>query len=161
MGWLHPPTPRRDRMTRQLSTALTLLLLATAIRAQAPATACKDGTTSAVTGKGACSHHGGVEKKATTKKADRAATGGPITYQPRTAAPSPAPTPTPPLTPMSVPTRSGDPLPVPRPTAPRTTSAVPTGASAQCKDGSYSHSKNRRGTCSHHGGVSAWMGLAK
>lgn len=34
---------------------------------------------------------------------------------------------------------------------------VPAGASAKCRDGSYSFSKNRRGTCSGHGGVSAWL----
>jgi hypothetical protein len=34
---------------------------------------------------------------------------------------------------------------------------VPAGASAQCRDGSYSFSQHRRGTCSHHGGVSNWL----
>lgn len=34
---------------------------------------------------------------------------------------------------------------------------VPAGASAKCRDGSYSFSKNRRGTCSGHGGVDAWL----
>lgn len=33
----------------------------------------------------------------------------------------------------------------------------PAGASAQCRDGSYSFSRNRRGTCSHHGGVARWL----
>lgn len=33
----------------------------------------------------------------------------------------------------------------------------PEGASAQCRDGSYSFSANRRGTCSHHGGVASWF----
>lgn len=32
----------------------------------------------------------------------------------------------------------------------------PEGASARCRDGSYSFSRNRRGTCSHHGGVALW-----
>ncbi len=32
----------------------------------------------------------------------------------------------------------------------------PEGASAQCGDGSYSFSRSRRGTCSHHGGVAQW-----
>jgi hypothetical protein len=34
---------------------------------------------------------------------------------------------------------------------------VPAGASAKCRDGSYSFSQHRRGTCSHHGGVDNWM----
>lgn len=36
-------------------------------------------------------------------------------------------------------------------------SSVPAGASARCRDGSYSFSKHRRGTCSHHGGVAKWL----
>jgi hypothetical protein len=35
--------------------------------------------------------------------------------------------------------------------------AVPPGASAQCRDGTYSFSRSHRGTCSHHGGVAAWL----
>ncbi|MBR1875335.1 DUF3761 domain-containing protein [Candidatus Saccharibacteria bacterium] len=31
------------------------------------------------------------------------------------------------------------------------------GATAQCRDGSYSYSQSRRGTCSHHGGVARWL----
>ena len=34
---------------------------------------------------------------------------------------------------------------------------VPEGACAICRDGTYSFSKNRRGTCSHHGGVAKWL----
>lgn len=30
-------------------------------------------------------------------------------------------------------------------------------AHAICKDGTTSYSVNRRGTCSHHGGVSSWL----
>lgn len=32
----------------------------------------------------------------------------------------------------------------------------PAGATALCRDGTYSFSQNRRGTCSHHGGVAIW-----
>lgn len=35
--------------------------------------------------------------------------------------------------------------------------SVPTGATALCRDGTYSFSKSRRGTCSHHGGVAKWL----
>lgn len=35
--------------------------------------------------------------------------------------------------------------------------SAPAGASALCRDGTYSFSKNRRGTCSHHGGVAKWL----
>jgi large subunit ribosomal protein L22e/Meckel syndrome type 1 protein len=49
--------------------------------------------------------------------------------------------------------------------APRRTASVtpasvedknPAGAIAQCKDGTYSHSKVRSGACSRHGGVAKW-----
>lgn len=35
--------------------------------------------------------------------------------------------------------------------------SVPPGATAICGDGTYSFSQNRRGTCSHHGGVAEWL----
>jgi hypothetical protein len=34
---------------------------------------------------------------------------------------------------------------------------IPPGASAQCRDGSYSFSQHHSGTCSHHGGVARWL----
>jgi hypothetical protein len=35
--------------------------------------------------------------------------------------------------------------------------AAPPGATARCSDGTYSFSQHRSGTCSHHGGVAAWL----
>ncbi|GGR11678.1 DUF3761 domain-containing protein [Deinococcus ruber] len=35
--------------------------------------------------------------------------------------------------------------------------SAPPGASAHCRDGTYSFSTHRRGTCSHHGGVDNWL----
>jgi len=43
---------------------------------------------------------------------------------------------------------------VPRP---ENCSSHPRGATAQCRDGTYSFSKSRSGTCSHHGGVAKWL----
>lgn len=34
---------------------------------------------------------------------------------------------------------------------------APVGATAKCRDGSYSFSQHRSGTCSHHGGVADWL----
>lgn len=34
---------------------------------------------------------------------------------------------------------------------------VPQGATAQCRDGTYSFSKHHSGTCSGHGGVVFWL----
>ena len=33
----------------------------------------------------------------------------------------------------------------------------PTGATAKCKDGTYSKSQHHSGTCSSHGGVAEWL----
>lgn len=41
--------------------------------------------------------------------------------------------------------------------SPERSATVPVGATAKCADGTYSFSKHRRGTCSHHGGVSQWL----
>ena len=35
--------------------------------------------------------------------------------------------------------------------------SAPAGATAQCRDGSWSFSQHRQGTCSHHGGVASWL----
>jgi hypothetical protein len=34
---------------------------------------------------------------------------------------------------------------------------APPGATAHCRDGTYSFSQSRRGTCSHHGAVEQWL----
>src|SRR5882724_5153112 len=61
--------------------------------------------------------------------------------------------------------------PKPRPTPVRKTASTalgsraqtaehqtaPAGATARCRDGTYSYSQNHRGTCSHHGGVAQWL----
>jgi hypothetical protein len=35
--------------------------------------------------------------------------------------------------------------------------AAPAGATAVCRDGTYSFSQHRSGTCSHHGGIAKWL----
>jgi hypothetical protein len=35
--------------------------------------------------------------------------------------------------------------------------SAPPGATALCRDGTYSFSQHRSGTCSHHGGVAKWL----
>jgi Protein of unknown function (DUF3761) len=35
--------------------------------------------------------------------------------------------------------------------------SIPAGATARCRDSSYSFSQHRSGTCSHHGGVAQWL----
>ena len=41
--------------------------------------------------------------------------------------------------------------------SPYSSPTTPSGASAICRDGTYSFSQSRSGTCSHHGGVSQWL----
>lgn len=38
-----------------------------------------------------------------------------------------------------------------------TDATAPAGATAKCKDGTYSMSTHHSGTCSHHGGVANWL----
>ncbi len=114
-------------------------------QAAAAPTTCKDGTTSSATGRGACSGHGGVQKAASSGSASSSST--------------PAATP-PPAAPSTT---------APSTTASKSTSAAPksagntdpTGATAKCKDGTYSKSTHHSGTCSKHGGVDQWLDGSK
>lgn len=117
---------------------LAMLQVAHAADAAAPTT-CKDGTTSAAAGRGACSGHGGVQKAAKSKAASGTA-----------AAPAAAPEPAAPAASTSV-------ASTPAAATPSASGPAPAGATAKCKDGSYSKSKHHSGTCSSHGGVAQWL----
>jgi hypothetical protein len=41
--------------------------------------------------------------------------------------------------------------------SPENCSSPPAEATARCRDGTYSFSRHRSGTCSHHGGVAQWL----
>jgi hypothetical protein len=121
------------------------------LQAQAAATICKDGTTSVSAGRGACSGHGGVNKKATKHQKKG------VKSEVKAAA-----TPASSAAPAATPRASGK-----AKARANSNSAVvsgsgaaednnPAGAIAKCKDGLYSHAKNRRGACSRHGGVASW-----
>jgi hypothetical protein len=112
-------------------------------------TICEDGTTSNSTGRGTCSGHGGARGAEATSKTTGAAIPAPSTAAaPRASVPVPRAS-----------TRAR--------TRASTNSAVagsgaaednnPSGAIARCKDGLYSHARNHRGACGHHGGVASWM----
>jgi predicted lipid-binding transport protein (Tim44 family) len=100
-----------------------------------------------------------------------AATSSPVL----TATPAPIPTNTPGAAPASAPAVSQGPATVSSSGEPScgrdsyvnvdgncvqrpvSSSSAPAGATAQCTDGTYSFSQHRSGTCSHHGGVAAWL----
>src|SRR5260221_9453999 len=58
-------SPIRSICTTGITLTFFALLSTSTSGAQATATKCKDGTTSATSGRGACSGHGGVDKTAT------------------------------------------------------------------------------------------------
>jgi uncharacterized protein YraI len=71
------------------------------------------------------------------------------TTQPKPEYPTPKPSSTPAVMPTALPETSSTRRPVLSDTA-------PSGVTAQCRDGTYSYSQHRQGTCSHHGGVAQW-----
>lgn len=104
---------------------------------EAATVTCKDGSTSTKTGKGACSHHGGVNKSGAAASTDESpAAPAEITKSKKKS--------------TSVSTDSET-------TSSSTSSGDATGATAKCKDGTYSHAKHHQGACSHHGGVAEFL----
>ncbi|HEY5061815.1 MAG TPA: DUF3761 domain-containing protein [Gemmatimonadaceae bacterium] len=111
---------------------VALGLTASRASAQAPRSACKDGTTTTVVGRGACSRHGGVDAEA-TKHLVKAETKAEVKTQKAEAKVVKA---------ESKAVKTEDKMLRER-----------TGATAQCKDGTYWHAKNTRGACTGHRGV--------
>ena len=118
--------------------AAPLLIFAMALPCHADST-CKDGTTSTATGRGACSGHGGVQKAGKSAAAAAPAS---------TESASPAAAPAPSAASKAAPAAKS---------AATAGNTDPTGATAKCKDGTYSKSKHHKGSCSHHGGVAEFL----
>jgi Protein of unknown function (DUF3761) len=155
-----PPAPRDMHMQNApmirlwLSLLVGMSLLATApLQAQEGATAtvtCKDGSSSHA-GKGACSHHGGVNKDVA---ASTSATSG-----------AAASTLTPAAAAKAAPTTAAPPASTGSSTVAGSTGMKPAASSAanvrnptaKCKDGTMSYSKTHSGSCSHHGGVAEFL----
>jgi hypothetical protein len=103
---------------------------------------CTDGTVSHAKGRGACSRHGGVAGQV-------AAAAPPVNERANAPTPRASERAHERAAPNSAVARSG---------SGGAEDTNPAGAIAQCKDGMYSHARNRRGACGHHGGVAHWMG---
>jgi hypothetical protein len=163
------------RPLRISAITLACVLTPVVLLAQVPkgATAkCKDGTYSTATSKqGMCSSHGGVAQLVSARRSatTRTATGSATTTSSAKAAPtrrtrSQAASASPSRAPVTA-SRTA----TARTTAPAKTAAAqelptvaapagaPAGATAMCKDGTYSTSKVHTGACSHHGGVREWL----
>ena len=149
---------------------LSLGALRSPLNAQAT-TVCKDGTTSATSGRGACSGHGGVDAKATdaakkaaaksAKKAEaasKAAAKAETQAEPKAESKKVATSaPTTPAAKTKAEPKSKSASAPAQASSKRGEDNDPTDAIAQCKDGMYSHAANRRGACSRHGGVGKWL----
>ena len=139
---------------RSFIIASAIALAPFALQAQATTT-CKDGTTSSATGKGACSGHGGVDKgaaKAAKSDSKTSAKAAKTDAKADTKAASAA-------TKADTKVAKSEAKATTKAAKPTTTASNtdPTGATAKCKDGTYSHSATHRGACSRHGGVAEWL----
>ena len=133
--------------------AIGLSFTGSALGAQATASVCKDGTTSAAAGRGACSGHGGVNAKATKKamkaeaKMDKAQAKAESKMDKGESKAEAK---------MDKAQGKAE-ARMDKSESRRGEDNDATGAIAQCKDGMYSHAKTTRGACSRHGGISKKM----
>jgi CO/xanthine dehydrogenase Mo-binding subunit len=135
------------KSTRALLTIASLLVLsATSLSAQAGSVACMDGSRS-VGGRGACSGHGGVQTAArkAEAKADAKAAKAMKAAEAKSAR-------------AEKKVAKADAKSAVSAMRARNDDHEAKGATAECKDHTYSHAKSRQGACSGHGGVSRFLG---
>ncbi|SRR5690348_12907842 len=107
---------------------------------------CKDGTTSTVAGRGACSSHGGVDTAATkAAKASRKAAKAEVKEERAVASKNQSR--------AAAATAAAQKAEKKAAKAEERAAHDSVGATAQCKDGTYSHAASTQGACSRHGGV--------
>jgi hypothetical protein len=144
-------------MRRILFTVGGLLFLSAGnLAAQEMKVTCKDGTLSKG-GQGACSSHGGIATKSTVKSESKAAASAAKSDASamKSAAKADA------KAAKSETKAAAKDMKADAKMAAKDMKAEEKdakGATAQCKDNTYSHAKNRQGMCSGHGGVAKMMG---
>jgi hypothetical protein len=116
---------------RLLLTSSIVLLGASTLHAQETKVTCKDGTKSKG-GQGACANHGGIAPAGETKSEMKE-----VKKEEKTA--------------MKAETKEE------KMKKEEEMSKMAEGATAECKDHTYSHTKSHKGACSAHGGVLKWM----
>jgi hypothetical protein len=146
----NPSEPRSPMKSfRALLTIASLLLLsATSLSAQAGSVACMDGTKSAG-GRGACSGHGGIRtaaRKADARADVKAAKAAKAEKKAEARAEVKA------VKADRKIARAGKGA-----TSAHNDDHDAKGATAECKDRSYSHAKSHQGACSGHGGVARFL----
>jgi hypothetical protein len=112
---------------RLLITCSIALLGASTLHAQETKVTCKDGTKSKA-GQGACAKHGGIAPAGETKAEMKAVQKEEKVEKKEEKA-----------------------------KMEEANAKVAAGATAECKDHTYSHAKSHKGACSGHGGVLKWM----
>ncbi|MEP6620382.1 MAG: DUF3761 domain-containing protein [bacterium] len=137
-----------------------LMLNAVSATAQGGTVACKDGTKSKG-GQGACSGHGGVAPAAEAKpakadaKADKSAMKA--TVKAAKSADKPAMKADMKAAKASDKAPKADTKAATKADKGAADDKIAAGATAECKDGTYSHAKTHQGACSRHGGVSKFL----
>ncbi len=138
-----------------LAAAMAAFMAATApaalVAQDAKVTVCKDGTTTTATGEYRCSEHGGVDKNATKMKnaktgAEKVGTATEIAAKNTSKTVSKAAEDAGKGAKAAEKEAAGD-----------VTNATAAGATAKCKDGTYSHAHQHNGACAKHGGVSMFL----
>jgi hypothetical protein len=123
-------------LPRLLLTCSIALLGASTLHAQETKVTCKDGTKSKA-GQGACAKHGGIAPAGETKaemKAVKKEEQKEMKAEEKTETKA-----------------------VKKEEKAKEEEKVAAGATAECKDHTYSHTKSHKGACSGHGGVLKWM----
>jgi hypothetical protein len=132
------------KSSRALLTIASLLALsATSLSAQAGSVACMDGSRSAA-GRGACSGHGGIRTAARKAEAKADAKAAKVAAKADAKA-------------AKIEARADAKAARAEKKADAAQDHDAKGATAECKDHSYSHAKSHQGACSAHGGVAKFL----